>query len=162
MNFTKGRRITVTYKSFTVLMCVAISLCVLFANTTVAYAAGTNIFGNAEIPAQLETVYDIMIAIGLGAGAVSLTVCGVYMLIGGEKGMEFCRKWGSKVLVTVAALLIIPNILVGGYNLFNSVKWNPSDPSGNSPVEHKEADAWDIFFNTDPGSESDGEGGDGE
>lgn len=162
MDFTKERRIRTAHKSITFLMCVAIFLCVLFANTTVAYAAGMNIFGNAEIPAQLETVYDIMIAIGLGAGAVSLAVCGVYMLVGGEKGMEFCRKWGSKVLITVAALLIIPNILVGGYNLFNSVKWNPSDPTENSPVEHKEADGWDIIFNTDPGSENGEEGGDGE
>lgn len=141
MNHVKERRMVLSPKVIAALSCMAVFLCVLFSNTIVAHAADSEsggIFNNTELPGQIQTVYFIIIGIGIAAAAVSLVVCGVYVLVGGEKAMEFCRKWGFKIALTIMALLIMPNLLVAGYNMFISVRWDPTDPRGRSPVAYTE------------------------
>lgn len=147
---TKNKNINhVKRKRNIVASCALSCLFAFFAMTTSAYAAnGGNVFRNTEVPAQLHTVYNIVIAIGIAAAAVSLAVCGVCLLAGGEKGMEFCRKWGAKIAMTIAALLIIPNLIMAGYTTFSSVEWKPDEPNKNNPVEATDQSAFDQVIDS--------------
>lgn len=158
---TKNKNINhVKRKRNIVASCALSCLFAFFAMTTSAYAAnGGNVFRNTEVPAQLHTVYNIVIAIGIAAAAVSLAVCGVCLLAGGEKGMEFCRKWGAKIAMTIAALLIIPNLIMAGYTTFSSVQWDPANPTDKNPVEYTEEA--NVQFSAGAGSEESDENAEG-
>lgn len=81
----------------------------------------------------LRLVYGIM----LGAGALSVAVGGVMMLLGflfhgDEKDQRKTFDQGKRVAIyaglTVAALLLLPLIVKGAVSLFKQFEWTPPAP----------------------------------
>ena len=115
---------------FAFLLCSMIST-----NICVAHAAD-NIFYNANIGTQLGNLYNIIFGyLGLPVAAVSLLVCGIFIMVGGEKAMEFGRKWGSKLLIAICVLVFLSKLLMIGYDTFKSVQWDPAHPTQNNPID---------------------------
>lgn len=108
---------------------------ILSTNICVAYAAD-NIFYNDSVGTQLGNLYNIIIGyFGLPIAAISLLVCGIFVMVGGEKAMEFGRKWGSKIFIAICVLVLLPKLLMIGYDTFKSIKWDPTNPTQNNPVD---------------------------
>lgn len=99
------------------------ALCLTAIFTTMAFAAGDmgefKTVGE-KISNGMANIFNLIRAVALPVGIVSLVACGIAYFFGGEKGMEAGKKWAMRIAVGLAIVGLAPVLINAVYSVFKS------------------------------------------